>query len=67
VSEIAGIAVTEPYRRRGLGGAITAALARQIFDTGADVAWLEASGDDSWRVYERIGFRPAGRRLYIRL
>jgi ribosomal protein S18 acetylase RimI-like enzyme len=67
VSEIAGIAVRAPFRRRGLGGAITAGLARRIFDAGADVAWLEASGDDSWRVYERIGFRPAGRRLYIRL
>jgi ribosomal protein S18 acetylase RimI-like enzyme len=67
VSEIAGIAVREPFRCRGLGGAITAGLARQIFDAGADVAWLEASGDDSWRVYERIGFRPAGRRLYIAL
>ena len=67
VSEIAGIAVRAPYRRRGLGGAITAGLARRIFDTGADVAWLEASGDDSWRVYERIGFRAAGRRLYVRL
>ena len=66
-SEIAGIAVREPFRRRGLGGAITAGLARQIFDAGADVAWLEASGDDSWRVYERIGFRPAGRRLYLAL
>jgi ribosomal protein S18 acetylase RimI-like enzyme len=67
VSEIAGIAVRAPYRRRGLGGAITAEIARQIFASGADLAWLEASGDDSWRVYERIGFRPAGRRLYIRL
>jgi ribosomal protein S18 acetylase RimI-like enzyme len=67
VSEIAGIAVRAPYRRRGLGGAITAGLAQRIFNTGADIAWLEASGDDSWRVYERIGFRAAGRRLYIRL
>jgi ribosomal protein S18 acetylase RimI-like enzyme len=67
VAEIGGIAVREPYRRRGLGGAITAGLARRIFDTGADMAWLEASGDDSWRVYERIGFRASGRRLYIRL
>ncbi len=30
VSEIAGIPVRAPYRRRGLGGAITAALSRQI-------------------------------------
>jgi ribosomal protein S18 acetylase RimI-like enzyme len=67
VSEIGGIAVRAPYRRRGLGGAITAGIARRLFEAGADLAWLEASGDDSWRVYERIGFRPAGRRLYISL
>ena len=28
-------------------------------------AWLEASGPDSWRIYERIGYRPTGKRLYI--
>lgn len=67
VAEVGGIAVRVPYRRRGLAGAITAGLAQRIFASGADLAWLEASGDDSWRVYERIGFRAAGRRLYISL
>jgi ribosomal protein S18 acetylase RimI-like enzyme len=67
VSEISGIAVRAPFRRRGLGGAITAAITRRLFDAGADLPWLEASGADSWRVYERIGFRPSGQRLYISL
>jgi ribosomal protein S18 acetylase RimI-like enzyme len=65
VSEVGAIAVRPPYRRRGLGGAITAGVTRRLFEAGADLAWLEASGEDSWRVYERIGYRPAGRRLYI--
>jgi len=67
VSEVAGIAVVERFRRRGLGGAITARITERLFAAGADVAWLEASGEDSWRVYERIGYRPAGKRLYIAL
>ncbi|BEL12630.1 hypothetical protein Q0Z83_108210 [Actinoplanes sichuanensis] len=65
VSEVAGIAVREPFRRRGLGAAISAGVTRRLFDRGVEVAWLEASGDDSWRVYERVGYRPAGHRLYI--
>jgi ribosomal protein S18 acetylase RimI-like enzyme len=67
VSEVAGIAVREPYRRRGIAGAITAGITARLFAAGADLAWLEASGEDSWRVYERVGYRPAGRRLYISL
>ncbi|MFG1677460.1 GNAT family N-acetyltransferase [Micromonospora sp. NPDC049282] len=65
VSEVAGIAVREPYRRRGLAGAITAETTRQLFDAGAEVAWLEAGGAESWRVYQRVGYRPAGERLYV--
>ncbi|GAA3273896.1 GNAT family N-acetyltransferase [Dactylosporangium vinaceum] len=65
ICEIAGIAVAAPHRRRGLAGAITAAVTERLFERGIEVAWLEAGGDDSWRVYERVGFRPAGQRLYI--
>ncbi|BAL91394.1 putative GCN5-related N-acetyltransferase [Actinoplanes missouriensis 431] len=65
LSEIGGIGVREPFRRRGLGGAITAEIARLLFARGVEIAWLEAGGEDSWRVYERVGFAPAGRRLYI--
>jgi ribosomal protein S18 acetylase RimI-like enzyme len=65
VSEIGGIAVRAPYRRQGLAGAITAEITRRLFTSGVDVAWLEASGDESWRAYERVGYRPAGQRLYV--
>ncbi|WP_328851304.1 GNAT family N-acetyltransferase [Micromonospora globbae] len=67
VSEVAGIAVRTPYRRQGLAGAITADITRRLFDRETEIAWLEASGEDSWRVYERVGYRPAGERLYIAL
>lgn len=65
ICEIGGIAVGTDHRRHGLGGAITAEIAGRLFGAGVDVAWLEAGGDDSWRVYERVGFRPSGQRLYI--
>ncbi|GAA1737620.1 GNAT family N-acetyltransferase [Luedemannella helvata] len=65
VSEVAGIAVRLPYRRRGLAGAITAEVTGRLFAGGAEIAWLEASGEDSWRVYERVGYRPGGSRLYV--
>nr|WP_318273126.1 GNAT family N-acetyltransferase [Micromonospora provocatoris] len=65
VSEVAGIAVRAPCRRRGLASAITADVTRRLFEAGAEVAWLEAGGEDSWRVYERVGYRPGGQRLYI--
>jgi ribosomal protein S18 acetylase RimI-like enzyme len=67
VSEVAGIAVRTPYRRRGLAGAITAEVTRMLFSAGVEVAWLEPSGEESWRVYERVGYRPAGQRLYVAL
>ncbi|MBC9001400.1 GNAT family N-acetyltransferase [Micromonospora aurantiaca (nom. illeg.)] len=65
VSEVAGIAVRAPHRRRGLASAITAEVTRRLFSAGTEVAWLEAGGAESWRVYERVGYRPAGQRLYI--
>ncbi|MFI7304001.1 GNAT family N-acetyltransferase [Micromonospora aurantiaca] len=65
VSEVAGIAVRAPHRRRGLASAITTDVTRRLFSAGTEVAWLEAGGEDSWRVYQRVGYRPAGQRLYL--
>ncbi|GAB7038932.1 MULTISPECIES: GNAT family N-acetyltransferase [Catenuloplanes] len=67
VSEVAGIAVRPAFWRRGLAAAITAGITARLHAAGADVPWLEASGADSSRVYERIGYRPAGQRLYLTL
>jgi predicted GNAT family acetyltransferase len=46
---------------------VTAALAEAMFAQGAGSVWLEYSGDGSRRVYERVGFRPHGTRLYLSL
>jgi ribosomal protein S18 acetylase RimI-like enzyme len=67
MAEVAGIAVREAFRRRGIAGALTAAITRRAFAAGVEGAWLEASGEDSWRVYERVGYVPTGKRLYIAL
>jgi len=46
---------------------LVAAITAEAFARGVEGAWLEASGPDSWRVYERAGFKPTGQRLYIAL
>jgi ribosomal protein S18 acetylase RimI-like enzyme len=66
-SELAGVGTRPAYRRRGIAAAVTAALTGTMFAQGAESVWLEYSGDGSRRVYERLGFRPQGTRLYISL
>ena len=60
VVEIAGVATLPAARRRGLGAAVTAALARRALDDGADLVFLSAGSDDIARVYLRVGFRRVG-------
>ncbi len=60
VVEIAGVATLPAARRRGLGAAVTAALARRALDDGADLVFLAAGSDDIARVYLRVGFRRVG-------
>ncbi|MFB9239726.1 GNAT family N-acetyltransferase [Plantactinospora siamensis] len=60
VAEIAGIATLPRARRRGVGAAVTAALARRLLDDGADLVFLSAGSEDIARVYLRAGFRRIG-------
>jgi ribosomal protein S18 acetylase RimI-like enzyme len=64
LSEVAGVGVLEHARRRGIGGAMTAAAARDAGAKGAELVFLAPGSDDARSVYERIGFRPAETALY---
>jgi GNAT superfamily N-acetyltransferase len=60
VAEIVGVGTLPLARRRGLGGAVTAALADRALSTGADLVFLSAGSEEIARVYGRIGFRRIG-------
>ncbi|AVT32647.1 GNAT family N-acetyltransferase [Plantactinospora sp. BB1] len=60
VAEIAGIATLPTARRRGLGAAVTAALARRLLDDGTSLVFLSAGSEQIARVYLRVGFRRIG-------
>ncbi|MFD0747146.1 GNAT family N-acetyltransferase [Phytohabitans flavus] len=60
VAEIAGVATLPTARRRGLGAAVTAALARYALDAGVELVFLSAGSDDIARIYARAGFRRVG-------
>ncbi|WP_239141206.1 GNAT family N-acetyltransferase [Plantactinospora endophytica] len=60
VAEIAGIATLPTARRRGLGAAVTAALARRLLDDGTNLIFLSAGSEEIARVYLRVGFRRIG-------
>ena len=63
LTEIAGVATLEPYRRRGIGAAVTHAAAALAFSRGAEMAVLSAADEHSGRVYAGVGFRASGRLL----
>lgn len=60
VAEIAGVATLPVARRRGLGAAVTATLARVLVDAGTDLVFLSAGSEEIARVYVRVGFRRIG-------
>lgn len=60
VAEIAGVATLPVARRRGLGAAVTAALARELRTAGTDLIFLSAGSEEIARVYLRVGFRRVG-------
>jgi ribosomal protein S18 acetylase RimI-like enzyme len=65
--ELAGVGTRPAHRGRGIAAAVTATIAEAMFAQGAESVWLEFSGDGSRRIYERLGFRPQGTRLYMSL
>ena len=59
-AEITGVGVLPSSRRRGLGAAVTALLARDALDRGVTTVFLSASDHAVARIYARIGFREIG-------
>jgi predicted GNAT family acetyltransferase len=57
---LAGVAVLEAARRRGIAAAMSAWLLERGFADGARLAHLHADTDTAARVYSRLGFAPAG-------
>jgi GNAT superfamily N-acetyltransferase len=57
---LAGVAVLEAARRRGIAAAMSAWLLERGFADGARLAHLHADTDAAARVYTRLGFAPAG-------
>lgn len=63
--ELSGVGTRPAFRGRGIAAAVTAEVAAAMFARGARSVWLESSGEGSRRIYERLGFRPQGTRLYL--
>jgi ribosomal protein S18 acetylase RimI-like enzyme len=66
-TEVAGIAVLEPYRGRGIAAAITARLTREAHESGAHTAFLTPGDLGIGNVYARVGYRPAGECVHLSL
>ena len=60
VAEITGVGVLPASRRRGLGAAVTHALAAHALARGATTVFLSASDAAVARIYARLGFREVG-------
>ena len=64
VSEIVGVATAEPFRGRGLAGALTAAATEAAFREGAELCVLSPGDDAAQRVYARAGFSRVATMLH---
>ncbi len=58
VSEVAGIATRQPFRRRGIASRLTSEAVQGAFALGVNTVCLTAANQDAGRVYERVGFSP---------
>jgi ribosomal protein S18 acetylase RimI-like enzyme len=60
VAEVVGVATLPSARRRGYASQLTASLARDALQRGADLVFLSAGDDDVARLYSKVGFRRVG-------
>jgi len=64
---LGGVATLDEYRSRGLSTLCVSALCRHLFDAGIETVSLFYLKDNTpaGRVYEKLGFRPAGEWLLV--
>ncbi len=64
---LGGVATVDEYRGRGLSTVCVGALCRRLFSAGMETVSLFYLQDNTpaGRVYEKLGFRPAGRWLLV--
>ncbi|MDQ0794461.1 GNAT superfamily N-acetyltransferase [Streptomyces sp. B1I3] len=67
IGELAGLAVADVFRRRGVGAALSAWLTTTAFERGFDTVWLEPGSPEVERIYAGIGYRRVGEKLNISL
>lgn len=65
VTEVAGIGVRPPFRRRGIAGALTSRLTDEAVRRGVTLPFLMAAGEDEARLYAKAGYRLIGDVLHI--
>ena len=66
IDELAAVGVREPYRRRGIAGALTVFLANAGHDRGVRLVFLEAEPREE-RIYRALGFVDAAEKIWISL
>jgi predicted GNAT family acetyltransferase len=65
ITELAGVGVRKPFRRRGIAAALTALLAQDALARGVTTVFLMAAHEAEARIYARVGFSPIGEVLHI--
>jgi ribosomal protein S18 acetylase RimI-like enzyme len=68
VGQIANVLVRESHRRRGLGAAVTAAVARRLRERGKVVSlFVKGDNEPAKKVYEGLGFKLVRKLAYLEL
>ena len=67
VTEVAGIAVLEHFRKTGIAGALTYRLSKLAFERGVTTLFLSPASDEGERIYGRVGYRSVSGILHLSL
>lgn len=65
IGEITRVATLPASRRRGVAGTVTSYLTADAFSRGADPVWLTAASLPAMALYQKLGFRRLGDRVYV--